>query len=109
MRFLLAINSDISVLTVCNKTGGTIKGDIKKKIHAEKGQGRGRHNGSIFQGRCCSNTSPLCHDMAGYCTVDTTLVNDRLGTKFLSFMTCLFHSSTCFEQHCAHHQEVKLY
>ena len=24
------INSDISVLTVCNKTGGTIKGDIKK-------------------------------------------------------------------------------
>ena len=25
------INSDISVLIVCNKTGGTIKGDIKKK------------------------------------------------------------------------------
>ena len=31
MHFLLAINSDISVLIVCNKTGGTIKGDIKKK------------------------------------------------------------------------------
>ena len=32
MHFLQAINSDISVLIVCNKTGGTIKGDIKKKI-----------------------------------------------------------------------------
>ena len=31
MHFLQAINSDISVLRVCNKTGGTIKGDIKKK------------------------------------------------------------------------------
>ena len=30
MHFLRAINSDISVLIVCNKTGGTIKGDIKK-------------------------------------------------------------------------------
>ena len=30
MHFLQAINSDISVLTVCNKTGGTIKRDIKK-------------------------------------------------------------------------------
>ena len=29
MHFL--INSDISVLIVCNKTGGTIKGDITKK------------------------------------------------------------------------------
>jgi len=31
MHFLQAINSDISVLIVCNKTGGKIKGDIKKK------------------------------------------------------------------------------
>ena len=31
MNFLQAINSDISVLIVSNKTGGTIKGDIKKK------------------------------------------------------------------------------
>jgi len=30
MHFLQAINSDISVLIVCNKTCGTIKGDIKK-------------------------------------------------------------------------------
>jgi len=30
MHFLEAINSDLSVLIVCNKTGGTIKGDIKK-------------------------------------------------------------------------------
>ena len=30
MHFLQAINSNISVLTVCNKTGGTIKGDINK-------------------------------------------------------------------------------
>ena len=32
MHFLQAINSDLSVLIVCNKTGGTIKGDIKKKF-----------------------------------------------------------------------------
>ena len=32
MHFLQAINSDLSVLIVCNKTGGTIKGDIIKKI-----------------------------------------------------------------------------
>ena len=31
MHFLQAINSDLSVLIVCNKTGGTIKEDIKKK------------------------------------------------------------------------------
>jgi len=30
MHFLQAINSDLSVLRVCNKIGGTIKGDIKK-------------------------------------------------------------------------------
>ena len=33
MHFLQAINSDLSVLIVCNKTGGTIKGDIKKIAH----------------------------------------------------------------------------
>jgi len=32
MHFLQAINSDLSVLIVCNKTGGTIKGDIKKNV-----------------------------------------------------------------------------
>ena len=32
MHFLQAINSDISVFEVWNKTGGTIKGDIKKII-----------------------------------------------------------------------------
>ena len=32
MHFLQTINSDISVLIACNKTGGTIKGDIKKNI-----------------------------------------------------------------------------
>ena len=30
MHFLQAINSDLSVLIVCNKAGGTIKRDIKK-------------------------------------------------------------------------------
>ena len=32
MHFLQAINSDLSVLIVCNKTGGTIKGDLKKSF-----------------------------------------------------------------------------
>ena len=35
MHFLQAINSDISVLIVCDKTGGTIKGDIKKTMTAQ--------------------------------------------------------------------------
>jgi len=30
MHFLQAIKSDLSVFIVCNKTGGTIKGDIIK-------------------------------------------------------------------------------
>jgi len=36
MHFLQAINSDLSVLIVCKKTGGTIKGDIKKTFEARK-------------------------------------------------------------------------
>ena len=32
MRFLQAINSDLSVLIVCNKTGDTIKRRYKKNI-----------------------------------------------------------------------------
>ena len=35
MHFLQAINSDLSVLRFCNKTGGTIKGDIKKNSAGE--------------------------------------------------------------------------
>ena len=35
MHFLQAINSDISVLIVCNKTGGTIKGDTKKNCYSK--------------------------------------------------------------------------
>ena len=31
MHFLQAINSDINVLIVCKKSGGSIKGDLKKK------------------------------------------------------------------------------
>ena len=33
MHFLQAINSDVSVLIVYNKTGDTIKGDIKKMVY----------------------------------------------------------------------------
>ena len=31
--YIIIINSDISVLIVCNKTGGTIKGDKEKCGH----------------------------------------------------------------------------
>jgi hypothetical protein len=34
MHYLQAINSDISILIVCNKTGGTIKKEIQKKMRA---------------------------------------------------------------------------
>ena len=35
MHFLQAINSDLSVLIVCNKTGGTIKGDKKTAVFSD--------------------------------------------------------------------------
>ena len=48
MHFVQAINSDISVLTVCNKTGGTIKGDIKKNVSASNIVYNYNSFGSIF-------------------------------------------------------------
>jgi hypothetical protein len=39
---------------------------------------------------------------------NTVLVNDQLDARFF-FLTCLFQSSTCFEQPRAHHQENQLY
>jgi len=38
-----------------------------------------------------------------------TLVNDQLNAQLLYFIIRSLQSSTCFEQHHAHHQEVKLY
>jgi len=38
-----------------------------------------------------------------------TLANDQLDAQFLYFIIHLLHSSTCFEQRRAHHQEVNLY
>jgi len=35
-----------------------------------------------------------------------TLVNDQLDAQFLYSIIRLLQSSTCFEQRCAHHQEV---
>ena len=39
--------------------------------------------------------------------LSTTLVNDQLDVQFLYPIIRLSQSSTCFEQRCAHHQEVK--
>jgi len=38
-----------------------------------------------------------------------TLANDQRDARFLNFIIRLLQSSTCFEQHRARHQEVKLY
>jgi len=38
-----------------------------------------------------------------------TLVSDQLDAQLFYFIIRLLQSSTCFEQRCAHHQEVKLY
>jgi len=35
-------------------------------------------------------------------------VNDQLDAQLRYAIRLLLQSSTCFEQHCAHHQEVKL-
>jgi len=35
-------------------------------------------------------------------------VNNQLDSNSFSYI-CLFHFSTCFEQPCAHHQEIQLY
>ena len=37
------------------------------------------------------------------------LVNDQLDAQLFYFIIRLLHSSTCFEQRRAHHQEAKLY
>ena len=36
------------------------------------------------------------------------LANDKLDAQIFYFIIRLLQSSTCFEQHLAHHQEVKL-
>ena len=36
------------------------------------------------------------------------LVNNQRDPQFF-FLICLFQFSTCFEQPCAHHQEIQLY
>ena len=38
-----------------------------------------------------------------------TLVNDQLDVKFFHFIIRSLQSPTCFEQRCAHQQEVKFY
>ena len=38
-----------------------------------------------------------------------TLANDQLAAQLFYFVMRFLQSSTCFEQRCAHHQEVKLY
>ena len=37
--------------------------------------------------------------------VSTILANDQLDAQFFYFIIRLLHSSTCFEQRGAHHQE----
>ena len=37
------------------------------------------------------------------------LVNNQLDAQLMYIIIRLLQSSTCFEQRCAHHQEVKLY
>ena len=62
MHFLQAINSDPSVLIVCNKTGGTIKGDIKKKFYDPKFVRRGGlkpRNTTISTASHCYKTRAL--------------------------------------------------
>ena len=72
MHFLQAINSDLSVLIVCNKTGGTIKGDIKKNVYEAFYQvfvgGVRRRKASVTF--CCSrslltDSSCLCMSAGG--------------------------------------------
>ena len=58
IHLLQAINSDISVLIVCNKTGGTIKGDIKKKKLAVSQRLR---NGAQGEPRPCLMTDVTGH------------------------------------------------
>jgi hypothetical protein len=37
------------------------------------------------------------------------LANYQLEAQIIFFIISLLQSSTCFEQRCAHHQEVKFY
>jgi len=43
------------------------------------------------------------------CILVQLWVNDQLDAQLRYIKRLLFQSSTCFEQHCAHHQEVESY
>ena len=53
MHFLQAINSDISVLIVCNKNGGTINGDIKKCVKILTTSQRGSRDFNLLSTKLC--------------------------------------------------------
>ena len=79
MYFLQAIESDLSVLIVCNKTGGTIKGDITKNFFIFS-SGKGRMAGCIVQFNFLPATSPLiCRPTAFFTRYSTAFV---LGKAF---------------------------
>ena len=42
-------------------------------------------------------------------TIQELWVNDQLDAHLRYIKHVLLQSSTCFEQHCAHHEEVELH
>ena len=54
-------------------------------------------------------STPYYEHMQNFRHNNLSLVNDQLDAQLLDFIIHLLQSYTRFEQHCAHHQEVKLY
>ena len=66
--------------------------------------------GMTFLNVCnVKHSSRTCLEVTRVIVTVVTLVNDQLDPQFFYFIIPLLQSSTCFEQRCAHHQEVKFY
>ena len=89
MHFLQAINSDLSVLIVCNKTGGTTKGD-KKKFH--KGFGGGVRAGILFQTRTDLLHCLYVYDTTPHHTSNGSTNIKQVSTKYRTEATDFSHN-----------------
>ena len=102
MHFLQSINCDISVLIFCNKTGGTIKGDIKKYISVTSKQtpslNFSHHNfASIYRLSIALNTPAF---LQVFDMITLILGGDRGGTVVK--VLCYKSEGHCFDPRWRH-------
>ena len=85
MHFLQDINSDLSVRIVCNKTGGTIKGDIKKAywLSAPTGLKLSKRPSAHTLFMCFVFTSEQTATCATYSIIRLAFITEMKGVYFV--------------------------